>query len=45
MAGREKEHKDLVLEKCQKIIADLQEQSEKIKLQGKIYSFLLQKSK
>lgn len=51
MAGREKEHKELVKEKCQKIIENLQERSEKIKLQGEIklqgniYSFLLQKSK
>jgi len=51
MVSQKEEHKALVLEKCEKIIANLQSWSEKMrlqgkmKLQGKFYSFLLQKSK
>jgi|SRR4051812_3872107 translation initiation factor IF-3 len=51
MVNQKEEHKELALEKCKKIITDLQSQDEGIKLQGKIksqgrvYSFLLQKNK
>lgn len=51
MVSQKEEHKVLVLEKCEKIIANLQSWSEKVKLQGKMKlqgkfcSFLLQKSK
>lgn len=51
MFGRETEHQDLVLAKCQQLITSLQAENEKInlarniKLQGKVYSFLLQKNK